>query len=150
MVQPADGLGITVPGACPEDSGRDRRFCPVPHFGASGMSEVHFLCSLLFCPAPKGQQFLSPSWVRKQMCDSPKCQWSPLDGYAVEGTKGVACVRPQSPPRGSVYMRVSHRCWALLYGRLGAGACCVTLQCSMPQSGCASVPWSPTHGTHAS
>lgn len=95
MVQPADGLGSTVPGACTEDSGKDRRVLSCTTLQASDMSEG---CSVLFCPEPKGQLFLSPSWLWKQMCDSPKGQQSPLDGYAVVGTKGVPCVRPQSPP----------------------------------------------------
>lgn len=62
-------------------------FYPVLHCRASGMGGVHFVFSVLSCPASKGQLFLSPSWIWKQVCDPPSWQGFLLDGCAVEGLK---------------------------------------------------------------
>lgn len=36
---------------------------PILHCRTAGMGGVHFVFSVLSCPAPKGQLFLSPSWI---------------------------------------------------------------------------------------
>lgn len=36
---------------------------PILHCRTAGVGGVHFVFSVLSCPAPKGQLFLSPSWI---------------------------------------------------------------------------------------
>lgn len=81
----------------------------------------------MLCPVLSSVQrtdVLIPSWMWKQVCIS-QVTWSLLDGCAVEGTKGVACVWPHPLPQGGNVKMCP--CCALQCGR--------RLLCSVPSQG---------------